>query len=73
VTYDGANLRFYLNGTLVAIQAITGAMVTSANGLSLGGNTVWNEYFAGRIDDIRIYNRALSAAEIATDRDTPVP
>jgi hypothetical protein len=40
--------------------------------LRIGGNTVWGEYFGGLIDEVRIYNRALSAAEIATDRDTPV-
>ena len=28
--------------------------------------------FAGTIDNVRIYNRALSAAEIVTDRDTPI-
>ena len=31
-----------------------------------------HEYFGGLIDEVRVYNRALSAAEIATDRDTPV-
>jgi hypothetical protein len=33
---------------------------------------VFGEYFQGRIDDLRIYNRALSAAEITTDMNTPV-
>ena len=36
----------------------------------IGGNTVWGEYFAGLIDEVRIYNRALSAAEIQTDMNT---
>jgi len=33
---------------------------------------VWGEYFRGRLDDVRIYNRALSAAEVQTDMKTPV-
>jgi hypothetical protein len=33
---------------------------------------MWGEYFAGLIDDVRVYNRALSAAEITTDMNTPV-
>ena len=34
---------------------------------------MWSgEFFDGLIDEVRIYNRALSAAEVATDRDTAV-
>jgi hypothetical protein len=33
---------------------------------------VWGEWFAGAIDEVRVYNRALSAAEIAADRDAPI-
>ena len=40
--------------------------------LRIGGNAVWGEYFAGLIDEVRVYNRALSAAEVVTDRDRPV-
>jgi hypothetical protein len=32
-----------------------------------------NQGFKGRLDDVRIYNRALTPAEIAQDRDTAVP
>ena len=71
-TYDGATLRLYLNGVLVASQAVTGAMVSSTGALRIGGNGVWGEYFTGRIDEVRIYNRALSAAEIQRDMTTPV-
>jgi Concanavalin A-like lectin/glucanases superfamily len=41
--------------------------------LRMGGNSLWGEYFQGRIDDVRIYNRALSAAEIQADSTTPIP
>jgi hypothetical protein len=41
--------------------------------LRIGGNAIWNnEFFAGLIDELRVYNRALSAAEIQTDMNTPV-
>ena len=47
--------------------------MTNGNGpLSIGGNTIWGEFFTGRIDEVRVYNRALSAAEIVVDRDTPI-
>ena len=40
--------------------------------LRIGGNTVWGEYFTGLIDEVRIYGRALSRAEIQTDMTTPI-
>jgi hypothetical protein len=38
----------------------------------LGGNGVWGEFFQGRIDEVRLYNRALTAAQLQTDMITPV-
>jgi Concanavalin A-like lectin/glucanases superfamily/Bacterial Ig-like domain len=71
-TYDGATMRLYVNGTQVSSRAMTGNLSVTAGALRIGGNAVWGEYFAGRIDDVRIYNRALTAAEIQTDMSTPV-
>jgi hypothetical protein len=71
-TYDGATLRLFVNGTQVTSRALTGTIVSSTQPLRIGGNQVWGEYFAGLIDEVRVYNRALSAAEIQTDMNTPV-
>ena len=38
----------------------------------MGGNNVWGEWFDGRIDEVRIYNRALVQSEIQTDMNTPI-
>ena len=40
--------------------------------LRIGGSETWGEFFKGYIDEVRIYNRALSAGEIATDMNTPI-
>ena len=40
--------------------------------LRIGGNTIWGEYFAGQIDEVRVYNRALTAAEIQGDMNRAV-
>jgi hypothetical protein len=72
VTYDNTTLRLFVNGVEVASQAMSGAMLTSTGPLRIGGNSVWSEFFAGRIDDIRIYNRALAQAEILMDMATPI-
>jgi hypothetical protein len=71
-TYDGANLRLFMNGTQVGTRALTGSIRASTGVLRIGGNNIWSEWFAGLIDEVRIYNRALTAAEIQTDMTTPI-
>ncbi|HJU47198.1 MAG TPA: LamG-like jellyroll fold domain-containing protein, partial [Gaiellaceae bacterium] len=71
-TYDGAFLRLFVNGTQAAQLAQTGPIATSSGVLRLGGNAVWGEWFAGRLDDVRVYNRALTAAQIQADMNQPV-
>ena len=56
----------------MATRAQTGALATSDGPLRFGGNTVWGEWFAGRLDELRVYNRALTAAEVAADVTRPV-
>lgn len=60
--YDGANISFYIDGSLV------GSMPKTANQnidleILIGASTCGG-YFDGTIDDLKIYNRALSAAEV---------
>ena len=71
-TYDGTTLRLFVNGTQVGSRAVSGALLTSSGVLRIGGNSLWGEYFAGRIDEVRIYNRALTQSEIAADAAAPV-
>jgi PKD repeat protein len=71
-TYDGTTLRLYVNGLEVGQQEVAGDIVTTGGVVRLGGNSVWGEFFAGRIDEVRIYNRVLTAAEIQADMQTPV-
>ena len=67
VTYDGAAIRLFVNGTQVAAVARTGTLETNTKPLRIGGNSPYGEYFQGRIDDVRVYNRALTATEIQSD------
>ena len=71
-TYDGSFVRLYVNGTLASSTAVTGAMAASTGVLHLGGNSVWGEWFAGLIDEVRVYNRVRSAAEIQQDMQVPI-
>jgi hypothetical protein len=71
-TYDNATLRLYVNGTLVRSSAVSGALLTSTGALRIGGNSVWGEFFQGIIDEVRVYNHALTQAEIQADMNTPI-
>jgi hypothetical protein len=72
VTYDGATVKTYVNGVLVGSKAQTGSLVTSTQPLRFGGDAVWPEWFQGSLDEIRVYNRALTVAEIQSDMTRPV-
>jgi fibronectin type 3 domain-containing protein len=73
---DSSGTRLYVNGVLQeTFEVIALGTDASANtviggtGEGSGGN---NDPFKGKIDDLRIYNRALSAAEIQADMNTAV-
>jgi hypothetical protein len=63
-TYDGTNIKIYINGEWVATQnhpgTITGFAGTLSMGFANGG------YWAGSLDEVYIYNRVLTDAEIKT-------
>jgi hypothetical protein len=70
-TFDGSRLRLYVNGSEVANVAQTTPLTTSNEILQIGAD-VYGENFHGALDEIRIYNRALGAAELQDDRNVPV-
>jgi hydrogenase maturation factor HypE len=72
ITYDGTTLRMFINGVQTASKVLGGSITVSTGALQIGGNTVWGEYFKGLIDEVRIYNRALTSAEIQLDMAAPV-
>jgi hypothetical protein len=62
-TYDGTNIRIYLNGVLESTTAR--AWNTQDSIFTLGKYTNWGPaYFDGLMDDVRVYNRVLSAPEL---------
>jgi hypothetical protein len=66
-TWDGTTKRLYLNGVLRAVDATAGPIAfDNDHSLFLGSNQGGSLSFSGRLDDWRLYNRALSGAEVAT-------
>jgi hypothetical protein len=70
-TYDGTTRSIYFNGVL-KISDTPGALNTTAVNFHIG-STASNEFFNGLIDDVAIYKRALTAAEVTTLANTSLP
>ena len=58
MTYDGSTQKLYVNGSLAASAALSGSINQDANSLLIG------QFFNGMLDEVAIYNRALSATEV---------
>jgi hypothetical protein len=66
-TYDGAQMKLYINGALEASVAKTGDMLDNGVSVRIGARKYTTLLpFAGLLDEVQIYNRALSQAELAT-------
>ncbi|MEI6532231.1 MAG: DUF2341 domain-containing protein [Candidatus Roizmanbacteria bacterium] len=63
--YNGTTLETYINGNKIASVARTNVVTSSsATGLNIGRDSAGTGYFAGLIDDVRIYNYALTPQQI---------
>ncbi len=64
-TYDGSTIRVYVDGVEIGTgKAVTGVLTPSAGDFAIGGQATGGKSYTGAIDDVRIYDRALSATEI---------
>ncbi|UCD15472.1 MAG: DUF2341 domain-containing protein [Candidatus Omnitrophota bacterium] len=62
-TYDGSNLKVYIDGKLLKTGAYSQIPHTSSHPLTIGYAT-FHTYLNGLLDEVAVYNRALSASEI---------
>jgi len=77
-TYDGSQIKIYLDGELQATTDQTGAIATNADPVRIGTRDGGQWFYNGLIDDVRIYSRPLSAVEIKKlanpeRASTPIP
>lgn len=61
-TWDGTTMRIYVNGVLANSSAKTGTIPSKTTSFSIGSN--FSERFDGDIDEVRIWNKALTATDI---------
>ncbi len=72
LTYDGSRQWLYINGRAVAGHSASGRIQTPRKPLWIGGNRPYGEHFDGLIDEVRIYDRALSVRAIRRDMAAPI-
>ena len=64
MTYDGSSLSLYVNGALDGSIAASGPIIPKPVPLRIGGASTGPWFFNGRVDEVSLYDRALSASEI---------
>ncbi len=71
ITYDGTYMRLYVDGVEDSNKLYTGG-IKDTTGIDLTLSTGWSKgYFMGVIDEVTIWNRSLSGAEIQEIYNTP--
>jgi chitodextrinase len=77
--YDGTSLKIFVDGVQQRTQSVGAHVLNSPSTALLIGSCTGGpdcsksgEMWRGSVDDVRVYNRALSQTEIQTDRDNPV-
>lgn len=63
-TYDGANLDLYVNGSKIGTSAPLGTIATAQTSLEIGAGIGGVDVFFGSVDDVQVYNSALSQLQI---------
>ena len=72
MTYDGANIKAYVNGVLIGTTAntfiinyVNTSVIIGGTGGGPGNSVAYN--FDGKIYNVSMYNRGLTASEVLTN------
>ncbi len=63
-TFDGSTVNLYVNGALESSSAVSGSLQSQTNAINIGESQDIQRPFYGTLDEVRIYNRALTGEEI---------
>ncbi len=72
-TYDGYYMKIYIDGVLAGTKDIAGTFAVNNNPLTIGGHPGYSEFFTGKVDEVRIWNRALAGCEINNNISCELP
>ena len=64
VTYDQSSLKVYIDGNLEATPSLPSSNYATSSGLTIGSWSDNNRFFNGSIDEVAVFNKALSLSEV---------
>jgi hypothetical protein len=62
--FNGTRLILYVNGAQAATASASGSLKSSTDPIRVGNSTNNANYYKGSVDELRLYNTALSAAQL---------
>ncbi|MCG9134178.1 LamG domain-containing protein [Candidatus Poribacteria bacterium] len=71
-TWDGKTIRLYIDGKLDAEMKCAGELTPNADPLFIGARGGQKRFLTGALDEIKMYNYALTAEELLQDMTDPV-
>ena len=69
-TWDGTTISLYIDGDLETSGKCAGKLKTSNQAVHIGSRLARERFLTGNVDEVRVYNRALTQAEIKKDMQT---
>jgi hypothetical protein len=70
IVWNGSAVSFYVNGALVNTVNLSTTLTARGNPLRIGADANSQQFYKGSLDDLRIYNRVQTPAEIQADMNT---
>ncbi len=70
-TWDGSVLKLYIDGILDAEMPCVGTLLTNDDPLYIGARGGSQRFLGGALDEIKVYNYALTPEEILKDMENP--
>lgn len=69
-TYDGSNIRLYINGKLAASNSRTGTITSSSStNINIAQKSDASQRYAGQIDEVKIWNYGLTSTLVKNEYD----
>jgi glucose/arabinose dehydrogenase/chitodextrinase len=70
VVFNGLTAQFYVNGTMVSSKSLAASITARGMSLRIGADADTWQFYKGLLDNVRIYNRALSGTDVTTDMNS---
>lgn len=71
--WDGGSIRLYIDGSLDAEMSCAGTLLANNEPMFIGARAGTERFLIGALDELKVYNYALSEAELARDMESPLP